>query len=184
MTRENMVQYLNDMGTDISCLEGECEVELGRNIGVDLIVSGDVVKIKEVFILTLKLHSTVSGKSMSIERARDKDTFVLIDKTDQAGRYLLANGLDLKVEKNDLKNAKLKITVDYMVEAGLAAFGGISIIFATNQLGEMRLAYDQAASITETNQVNEYDTYKRNGDTAAALGYGGLIAGATEIVKI
>ena len=155
MTRENMVQYLSDMGTDITtCAEGECEVEIGRNIGVDLIVSGDVVKIKKVFLLTLKLHSTASGKSMSIERTRDRDIFSLIDKTDQAGRYLLANGLDLKVEKDDLKNANLKIMVDYMIEAGLAVFGGSAILFATNQLGEMRLAYDQAASITETNQAN------------------------------
>ena len=38
MTRENMMQVLSDMGKDASCIEGSCEVDLGRNIGADLIL--------------------------------------------------------------------------------------------------------------------------------------------------
>ena len=43
MTRENMVQILQDNEIDPNCIEGACEVETGRNIGADLIISGDVM---------------------------------------------------------------------------------------------------------------------------------------------
>ena len=34
MSRENMAVLAKDMGLDLSCIEGACEVETGRNIGV------------------------------------------------------------------------------------------------------------------------------------------------------
>ena len=41
MTRENMMVLLREMGkTD--CAEGDCEVETGRNIGAQFVISGSV----------------------------------------------------------------------------------------------------------------------------------------------
>ena len=61
MTRENMAQILSDMGKDISECIGACEVEVGRNLGVDLIVTGDILRVEGVYYLTLKLHETKGG---------------------------------------------------------------------------------------------------------------------------
>lgn len=46
MTRESMAMILKDMGLDAQCQEGECEVETARNIGADLVVSGELVRIQ------------------------------------------------------------------------------------------------------------------------------------------
>ena len=39
ITRENLYMFLEDMGKEMSCAEGNCEVEIGRNIGADIIRS-------------------------------------------------------------------------------------------------------------------------------------------------
>lgn len=65
ITRENMMQYLDDMGKDASCMEGMCEVEVGRNIGADTIITGDVLQIENTYVLTLKLYDTMSGGLLS-----------------------------------------------------------------------------------------------------------------------
>ena len=65
MTRENMMQILTDMGKDASCMEGTCEVEIGRNVGADVIITGDVLQIESTYVLTLKLYDTLSGDQMT-----------------------------------------------------------------------------------------------------------------------
>src|SRR2546426_5073093 len=45
MTRENMLVMLRAQGKDAADCEGECEVETGRRLGVDLVISGDLLKI-------------------------------------------------------------------------------------------------------------------------------------------
>jgi hypothetical protein len=42
MTRENLLVLLQASGKKIEDCEGGCEVDTGRRIGADLIVSGDV----------------------------------------------------------------------------------------------------------------------------------------------
>ena len=41
MTRENMLLILSDMGKSAADCKGECEVEIGRNISADFVVTGD-----------------------------------------------------------------------------------------------------------------------------------------------
>jgi hypothetical protein len=60
MTRESMAAVMKDMGVSV-CTDGECEVEIGRNIGADLVVTGDVIKIEGQYLVTLKLHETAGG---------------------------------------------------------------------------------------------------------------------------
>jgi hypothetical protein len=55
MTRENMLVLLRDMGKQ-ECGEGDCEVETARNMGADYLVSGKVVRIEQLYAVTLKLH--------------------------------------------------------------------------------------------------------------------------------
>ena len=40
MTRESMAAILGDMGLDVSCVEGQCEVETARNLRAALVISG------------------------------------------------------------------------------------------------------------------------------------------------
>jgi hypothetical protein len=42
-------------------VEGECEVETGRNIGAALVVSGSVTEMDGSWICGIKVHSTESG---------------------------------------------------------------------------------------------------------------------------
>ena len=41
-----MMQILREMGGDEACLDGSCEVDLARNIGADLVVSGTITQLE------------------------------------------------------------------------------------------------------------------------------------------
>ena len=62
MTRENMLVLLQASGKKVEECEGECEVETGRRIGADLVISGQVLKFGTQFKVTMKLHETRSGE--------------------------------------------------------------------------------------------------------------------------
>jgi hypothetical protein len=61
MGRENIAILAKDMGLDLTCIEGACEVETGRNIGAILVVSGSVTQMGGAWICTLKIHQTQTG---------------------------------------------------------------------------------------------------------------------------
>ena len=64
MSRENMAVLLKDMGLDCDSVEGECEVETGRNIGAAYVVSGAVEDVGGgLLLVSLKVHDTASGRS-------------------------------------------------------------------------------------------------------------------------
>jgi TolB-like protein len=70
MTRESLLALLPP-GTDLAKCEGDCEVETGRNLGADYVVSGEVVRFGEHAGLRvlLKLHDTAGGALLGTERA-------------------------------------------------------------------------------------------------------------------
>ena len=96
MTRENMMQILSDMGTDASCLDGQCAVEIARNIGADLIVTGDVMQIGETYLLTLKLHDAQQGSFLGGENLEASGLMQLIYGTKNKTTTLLSKGLQLQ----------------------------------------------------------------------------------------
>ena len=49
-------------GTMPELAEGECEVDTGRRIGADAVISGDVLKFGARFKLSLRLHETKGGR--------------------------------------------------------------------------------------------------------------------------
>ena len=57
LTRENMLSVLKDQEKDATCFEGSCEVEIGRNIGADYIISGQVVQIEGTYLYSVKIHN-------------------------------------------------------------------------------------------------------------------------------
>jgi hypothetical protein len=92
MTRENMEVMLTDMGVDPGCVaEGACEVETARNLGVDWVISGEVVVMPDLWVASVKLHDTRSGALLASEQARARDVVGLLDATPPVTRGLLTH---------------------------------------------------------------------------------------------
>src|SRR2546428_642218 len=65
ITRENMLVLLQASGKDLANCEGECEVDTGRRIGADLVVSGELLRFGTQYKLNMKLHDTGQGELLS-----------------------------------------------------------------------------------------------------------------------
>ncbi len=90
MTRENMEVMLTDMGLDASCVsEGSCEVETARNLGVDYVMSGQIVAMGSLLVVSLKLHETDSGRLLSSKQVRGEGSVALLDALDAPSRELV-----------------------------------------------------------------------------------------------
>lgn len=93
MTREAMAQILQDMGKDIRCVSGQCEVELARNMGADYVVSGMVIKAEEEYALTLKLHNSRTAALLSSQIQYADSLSNLGKQTSELAKELLLEGL-------------------------------------------------------------------------------------------
>jgi hypothetical protein len=90
ITRENLVLLLKAAGKSPGECLGECEVETGRMVGADLVVSGDLLRFGSSFKLDLKLHDTRSGKLLSTAIASGKSIDELDAQAQAAATELLA----------------------------------------------------------------------------------------------
>jgi hypothetical protein len=89
MTRENLAAILKDMGRGTAaCSDGECEVETARNIGADLVVTGEVVKIQDTLLLTMKLFESKGGTLLASKQAYAKDGLRLVQESKPAAAKL------------------------------------------------------------------------------------------------
>ena len=70
MTRESIVALLPLGKTLADCAKQQCEVEVGRTIGADYIVTGEVLKFDDELRLNLKVHYCGSGAFLGSEIAR------------------------------------------------------------------------------------------------------------------
>ena len=89
MTRENLVVLLQASGKDLASCEGECEVDTGRRIGADAVVSGDVLKLGTHYKITLRLHETHDGRLLSTAVASGKTIDELDENATAAAAELL-----------------------------------------------------------------------------------------------
>ena len=97
MTRENQAALATAMGIDLeACQDGaECEVELGRNIGAALVISGGVTKVGGALIATLKLHTTDKGTLLASSTVEAGDELKMIRKLAPETVALIRQGLGL-----------------------------------------------------------------------------------------
>jgi len=93
MTRENMLVLLKDMGK-AECTEGDCEVETARNIGADYVVSGKVVRMEDVYVVTLKLHETRRGTLLGTDSVEAETQVKLLRTLSEHARKMVVTGLD------------------------------------------------------------------------------------------
>ncbi|MEC7986233.1 MAG: PEGA domain-containing protein [Myxococcota bacterium] len=96
MTRENMMQVLKDQGKTAADCQGECEVELARNIGADYVISGNVSKIDELYVLVIKMHETAKSNLLGSETIKTEVKTELMSEAERVGALIFQEGLGLK----------------------------------------------------------------------------------------
>jgi TolB-like protein len=69
MTRESIQELLPPGVKLVDCLSSQCEVEVGRKIGADYIVTGEILKFGDELRMNLKVHHCVSGAFLGSETA-------------------------------------------------------------------------------------------------------------------
>jgi len=90
ITRENLLVLLQSSGKDLANCEGECEVDTGRRIGADAIVSGEIQKIGKNYKIALRLHETHEGRLLAASVASGETVESLDDETTKAAAQLFA----------------------------------------------------------------------------------------------
>ena len=80
MTRENMLVLLQASGRSLEECEGECEVDTGRRLGAELVISGDLLRFGGSYKLDLRLHHTGNGELLAGAAASGETA----DKLEQA----------------------------------------------------------------------------------------------------
>jgi len=64
-----VIVLLESQGKHIEDCEGECEVDTGRRLGADYVVSGELLRIGTSFKLDLRLHETREGQLLRVAAA-------------------------------------------------------------------------------------------------------------------
>ena len=90
MTRENLLVLLESSGKKLDECEGECEVDTGRRIGADEVVSGEIQKLGSLYKMSLRLHDTREGKLLSSAIASGKSVEELDVSVQKAAEDLLS----------------------------------------------------------------------------------------------
>jgi len=70
MSEENTVTILRDMGVNLAQCQGDCEVETGRKLGADWVMSLHVVRFGSSWTLQLNLFETATGALKGSEKAQ------------------------------------------------------------------------------------------------------------------
>ncbi len=134
ITRENMMQILEDNGLTASCLEGTCEVDIGRNIGADIIVTGDVFKTEGVYYLTLKLFDTHRGRLLAGQDIESESFGDLKKQTKVGSVVLFQQGLKLSPsKKSSLSTSAIQSTDSATVSGGDFS---LDVVGQANQLAQ------------------------------------------------
>ncbi len=84
MTRESTEALLQANGKTVADCTGECEVETGRKLGADYIVSGRIAQVGKHLFLTMRLFSTFDGRLLQSADARGTNIDELVDQADAA----------------------------------------------------------------------------------------------------
>jgi hypothetical protein len=77
------------------CKGLECEAGLARKAGVEYILAGELSELGGLYVLTVTLHATRSGRLLAQEEVRERDIGLLLDGSKGAGRRAVVSGLGL-----------------------------------------------------------------------------------------
>ena len=95
LTRETMQERMSDMGISMSCFDGECELEVARNIQADIMVTGKLLQIDSTYVLTLKIYETEHGSLLRSVDVEEKEKLDLKKSAYNTSKDLFITGLQL-----------------------------------------------------------------------------------------
>ena len=81
LPRETVAEALRALG---KACAGACELEVGRKLGADYVVSGRIAQVGTRLSLTLRLHGTLEGRLVKSASALGKGVDELVDGSDAA----------------------------------------------------------------------------------------------------
>jgi len=90
ITRENMLVLVQASGKSLAECEGECEVDTGRLLGADLVISGELLKFGTHYKLDLRLHDTREGRLLAGAHASGRSADELDEEVSAALNKLMA----------------------------------------------------------------------------------------------
>ena len=90
ISRENLLVLLKSSGKSLEECEGECEVDTGRRIGADFIISGELLQFGTSVKCSLRLHDTQSGSLLAAVTPGGKTPDELEKSIDDSMAKLLA----------------------------------------------------------------------------------------------
>ena len=103
------VAVLQDQNKDATCFEGSCEVEIGRNIGADYIISGQVVQIEGTYLYSVKIHNTETGALVGTHRIEGDSGLSLVRNTSQQTQELISSTLVEKISVQESPKESLSV---------------------------------------------------------------------------
>jgi TolB-like protein len=102
MTRENILEYMPP-GTTLAQCEGNCEVETGRRVGADFVITGDIRKFGTQLKVGLRVHDTGTGEMKAAEEGSGRTVDELESPVKEAAARLLLPLLGGRVNVADAK---------------------------------------------------------------------------------
>ena len=73
LTKDNMLEIMTDNGVDLSCSDNSCAISMGRSVGADWVLMGEMIEYSERLIaVELQLYDTLSGTLLGMTEVRNK----------------------------------------------------------------------------------------------------------------
>ena len=110
MNSQVLQQPLAEVADDPACNNGQCDLRIGRGVGADYIVTGNVLKLEGSFFVTIKLYETEMGRLLRGEEVEADSVGDIIKKTREASNILLTEGLLSSISSSSSDN---KQVMDY-----------------------------------------------------------------------
>jgi hypothetical protein len=191
MTRDNIMAMLPPDKNAAECFEGQCLVEIGRNVGADYAVQGTVSKYGSLLTLSVECYETMGAKltgsftaeSKTVEgllsamREQAPDMFVTMLLRNDMGEKRADKRLETGIDTNP---SKPLLAWNHWVGIGLDMLGVAGLAFGLYQNSQASSHYDAYLKDTEQGQMDSDFKAYEDAKTLRNVGYiagGVLLAG-------
>ena len=99
ITRDNVILYLKENGGSCDELSGECKITIGQKIDAQYMVFGELLKLEQKYILTIKLHDSATGQMISMSTVYGNSASDLTNNTRSEASNLFRFGLNLSFDE-------------------------------------------------------------------------------------
>lgn len=89
VARESIDVMLREMGSCVDDAIGECEIETGRNVGADIIITGSIQRVSDSTYFTQKIFEVETGRLLALQQYSAKTEDLFVEKTRESSRELV-----------------------------------------------------------------------------------------------